>query len=301
MPHPKRDTPTGPYIAMLAGAVCIGFSAIFVRLSDVGPFASGFWRMGIAAPFLLMAAALHARRAGERLPGPTRGSLLLGLFFAGDLGSWHWGIHWTSVANASLLAGFSVVFVGLWAWIAWRQVQGAGFLASVAVSLVGMALLVGPGGGWNPRHLRGDLLTLLATLLYSAYLVVLTTERKRSAFLPTIAWSSAVSAVLLLPLALSSAEPFLPASARGWAVLLGLALVSQVVGQALITYAFAHVPPVLSTVSLLVQPVVATVLAWILFAERLSGARLLGAVLVLGGIGAAKASSSASAARPRGA
>lgn len=291
MSDADRTTPTGPYLAMIAGAVCIGFSAIFVRLSDVGPVASGFWRLAIAAPVLLSAAWLRARRVGVPLAGPTRGSLALGLFFAGDLGCWHWGIHWTSVANASLLAGFSVVFVGIWAWIVWNQRQGAGFLLSVAAALGGMVLLVGNGGGWNPNHVRGDLLTLLATLLYSAYLVVLTLERRRNAFLPTIAWSSLFSALFLLPVAALSPEPLLPASMQGWMVLLGLALVSQVIGQALITYAFAHVPPVLSTVSLLVQPVVATALAWVLFAEHLAGVRLLGAALVLGGVGAAKASS----------
>jgi drug/metabolite transporter (DMT)-like permease len=71
-------------------------------------------------------------------------------------------------------------------------------------------------------------------------------------------------------------------------VLVGLALVTQILGQGLIAYAFAHLPASISSVSLLIQPVMAALYAWILFQEAVSPAQFLGAAIVLAGIWVAK-------------
>jgi drug/metabolite transporter (DMT)-like permease len=93
-----------------------------------------------------------------------------------------------------------------------------------------------------------------------------------------------VTAALLLPVALISGERFLPASAAGWLPLVGLALIAQVGGQGLIAYAMAHLPATFSSVGLLLQPVVAATLAWIVLAEALTALAIAGGVLVLVGI-----------------
>jgi drug/metabolite transporter (DMT)-like permease len=99
-----------------------------------------------------------------------------------------------------------------------------------------------------------------------------------------MAWSTTITAIVLLPIALLSPQPFLPAGVNGWIVLLALALVAQVLGQGLIAFAFAHLPASLSSVSLLIQPVVAALAAWVLFAERVGPAQFVGGAVVLTGI-----------------
>ena len=99
-----------------------------------------------------------------------------------------------------------------------------------------------------------------------------------------MAVSSLVTAAILLPLALLSGEVFFPATHTGWAKLLGLAVVSHVAGQSLIAYALAHLPATLSSVGLLLQPVMAGLFAWVLLGEVLSAVAIAGAVLVLVGI-----------------
>jgi len=89
---------------------------------------------------------------------------------------------------------------------------------------------------------------------------------------------------VLLPLSLISGERFLPLDARGWLVLIALALISHIGGQGLIAYALAHLPAAFSSVSLLLQPVLATVFAWLLLGEQLSPSQALGGALVLAGI-----------------
>jgi drug/metabolite transporter (DMT)-like permease len=84
----------------------------------------------------------------------------------------------------------------------------------------------------------------------------------------------------------------LPLSAYGWAILLGLALISHAAGQGLIAFALAHLPATFSSVGLLLQPVIAAVFAWTLLAEPLVPLQIAGGVVVLIGIYLARRGSS---------
>jgi drug/metabolite transporter (DMT)-like permease len=90
-----------------------------------------------------------------------------------------------------------------------------------------------------------------------------------------------VSAATLLPVVLLTEPWVLPQTAAGWLILLGLALVPQVAGQSLITYAMAHLPASLSSLSLLIQPVLATIYAWVILGEGASVMQLAGGAVVL--------------------
>jgi drug/metabolite transporter (DMT)-like permease len=84
----------------------------------------------------------------------------------------------------------------------------------------------------------------------------------------------------------------LPVSAFGWWMLVGLALISHAAGQGLIAYALAHLPAAFSSVSLLSQPVMAALLAWVLLSEGLMPLQILGGLIVLAGIYLARRGSS---------
>ena len=99
-----------------------------------------------------------------------------------------------------------------------------------------------------------------------------------------MAWGSLVTAIALLPVALLSGEQILPVTGMGWLKLFGLALISQVAGQSLIAYAMAHLPATFSSVGLLLQPVTAAALAWVLLGETLGAIEIAGGVAVLIGI-----------------
>jgi drug/metabolite transporter (DMT)-like permease len=90
--------------------------------------------------------------------------------------------------------------------------------------------------------------------------------------------------VALLPVTLLSGERLLALSLSGWAVLIGLALISQVGGQGMITFALAHLPAPFSSVSLLLQPPVAALLAWLILQEPLSLGQGIGGLIILTGI-----------------
>jgi drug/metabolite transporter (DMT)-like permease len=204
---------------------------------------------------------------------------------AGDLAFWHWSIQATSVANATLLANLSSIFVTLAAWLLWRQRPTGQFLLGLALSLVGVALLVRASLGFSSTALLGDAFGVITAMFYAWYL--LTVKRLRDlgyATLRLMAVTTTLTAAILLPVALASGDAMLPAGAGGWLVLFGLAWITHAGGQGLITYALAHLPAAFSSVGLLLQPVLAAAFAWALLAEPLVALQITGGAVVLAGI-----------------
>ncbi len=270
--------------ALLLGASFIALSPIFVRLSEIGPTATAFWRVALAVPFLwlvyLLKAKSHASYSGKWL-------LLLaaGLAFAGDLAFWHTSIQLTSVANSTLLANLASIFVTLAAWIFLRQKPTGIFLAGLGAALAGVALLVKTSLEFSATGLLGDALGLVTAMFYAAYILAVKGLRDRGeTALRLMAITSTLTAAILLPVALASGEPMLPHTAYGWTILLGLALISHAAGQGLIAYALAHLPATFSSVGLLLQPVIAAFFAWVLLGEPLVALQVAGGLVVLLGI-----------------
>lgn len=278
-----------PLIALFSGAICIALSPIWVRVSEVGPTASAFWRVLLAVP-LLWTLFFSLKTKETKIIPPQWGTMLAaGVAFAGDLAFWHWSIRFTSVANSTLLANLASIFVTLAAWILWKQRPSVLFLAGLAAALAGVSLLVRASLGFSPTALLGDGLGVVTALFYAWYLLSVKGLRDRgAATLQLMAVTTTLTAAILLPVALVSGEALLPPTATGWLKLLGLAWISHAAGQGLIAYALAHLPAEFSSVGLLLQPVMAALFAWVLLGESLSVLQVAGGLVVLAGIALAR-------------
>jgi drug/metabolite transporter (DMT)-like permease len=273
------------FLCLLAGGSAIAFAPILVRLSETGPVASAFWRTALAAPLLWAWLARPSEARAPRIAISRRALVAAGLFFAADLGVWHWSIVYTSVANSTLLANLAPIFVTLAGWLFWKRSVTRVFLAGMVIALAGMFVLVGPNFSTGGTRLLGDALGALTGAFYAGYMLAIKSARDAQAStVRLMAWSTTITAVALLPVTLLSPQPMFPHSAGGWWVLVALALVTQIMGQGLIAYAFAHLPASLSSVSLLIQPVMATFFAWILFGEPVGPIQYIGGAVVLAGI-----------------
>jgi drug/metabolite transporter (DMT)-like permease len=268
--------------ALVLGAAAIGFAPIFVRLADVGPVAAGFHRLFWSLPVF----AVLALRGGRPMMSIRRKQAagLSGVFFAGDMIVWHLGIMLTTIANASLFTNMAPVFVALALWLIWGLRPTLRFSAALAVTLAGAALLVGGAGDWSGSRLAGDGLSLLSGAFYAGYILAVGHARRDVPTPVLMAAGAMVAAPLILAAALALGEPIWPQSLTGWAVVLGLALVSQCAGQGLIAWGLAHVAPAYGALILLLQPVVAALIAAILFNEIPGAQEMLGAAVILAGI-----------------
>jgi drug/metabolite transporter (DMT)-like permease len=291
-------------LALFAGALAIGSSGIFVRVSETGPTATAFWRGFLALPLLAVWARLERRRrapAGAAAAASLRDPMFFwaGVFFAGDLGLWHASLLLTSIAASTLEANCAPMLVTLLAWALWGERPRLAFLGAIALAFGGMLLILAPKLGGSSHALLGDALGLGTACFYAAYILAVARLRERHGTGIVMFASTLVFTVLLLPLALP--QPFFPATARGWWVLIGCALTAQVLGQSLIAYALAHLPATFGAVGLYVQVIAAATYAWLLLGERLAPVQALGGVVVLGSIALARSTSTARARSPQAA
>ena len=233
--------------------------------------------MALALPFLWVL----TRMAGQPVRWPGRALMaavvLAAAFFAADLAAWHAGIRLTKLGNATLfgnVSSFAFAAWGLWLARKWPSTIQA---VALALAAAGCAALMAGSADLSPRHLRGDILALVAGLFYFGYLVLIERARGRLEPLPLLFLASLFGAVMLLPLSLALGEQVMP---HNWTPLIVLAIGSQVFGQGLLVYALGHVPPLVVGLALLTQPAISAAIGWFAYGESMTALDWTGAVAI---------------------
>ena len=274
---PRAGAPASAFAAVVVANVALAFGPWFVRMADTGPIAAAFWRIALAAPLLVLGALATGARPVRLAPALWLLLAISGIAFAADLASWHLGILRTTLANATLFGNSATLLFPLYGFVVARslptRMQGAALLLAFA----GAALLMGRSYALDPRNLTGDLLCLLAGALYTVYLVLVARALTAMAPIPVLAISTVASTLPLLVFAVAMGERIVPTQ---WGPLVALALLSQVLGQGAMVYALGRLPPLVIGIALLIQPIVAGTVGWIVYAERAGPADLVGAAMV---------------------
>jgi drug/metabolite transporter (DMT)-like permease len=276
--------------ALLIGGIAIGFSPIFVRLSELGPIATGFYRLFLALPLLWL--WMHReQRPAEASKVEWLAMAVPGILFAGDILFWHWSITYTTVANATLFANLAPVIVTFGAWFFLREHITLAFLAGMALAMAGAALLVSGSAAMGARYVLGDVFGLITACFFGSYVLAVARLRDRHAASTIMFYSSAVSCVLLLAATLASGESLVPRGPNGWIALFALAWISQAMGQGLIAHALGHLPASFSALVILIEPLTAAILGWVWLGEALGLLQAVGGAIVVAGIAVARRAS----------
>jgi len=266
---------------LLASASVLGLAPILVRLTETGPAAAGLWRFVFAMPLLL---ALAARPGGEGVGLPTKWMVLAGVFFALDLSFWHYGIVMTSVANATVLCNLTPVVVTLFGWIVFRETPARLFILALALAMGGaFAMAAGASGTQGTNPVLGDIFSLSVALWYSGYFLAVKQARTTAGAMRITLWATAVGIPLLALVSLLLGENMIPATIAGWSACIGMGLM-HVAGQGGVAWSLGKLPASVTAVTILIQPIVAGLLSWWIFAETLTPVQALGGALVLAAI-----------------
>lgn len=271
-------------LVALIGVFGISFSAIFVRLADVQPGTSAFFRCAYALPLLLL-----IRRMGPRDVKPHRRlmGMLTGSMLAADLFTWHVAISLIGAGPATVLANTQVLFVAVaaWVWLGERPTRLA--LATIPLVLGGIALMSGLGASsaYGTDPLLGSVLGTVCGITYAAFLYLFRAANPHRAPTAGLLFDASVGAALTLLVigAVSGELDLRPAwPAHGW--LLALAVVCQTASWLLISHAIPRMPVLETSVMLLLQPMLTSVWGLLLFDEVWSVLQATGAACVLSGV-----------------
>lgn len=210
--------------------------------------------------------------------------LTAGISFAISLALWAWSLTQTSIANSTLLNNMMPIFTTLGGWLIFRQRFSRRFLIGMLVAILGAVAIGIEDLQAAESNLIGDG-AALAAAMFSA-VSILSLEQLRVQFSTSVImqWTSLVGGVFLLPLVFLTQERLFPISQTGWLAVIGLGLVSQAIGQGLLTYSLAKFSSGFVAVSMLSIPVIAAILAMLIFAEQLSLFNWLAFAIVLCGV-----------------
>jgi drug/metabolite transporter (DMT)-like permease len=272
---------------VLSGVVFVSFSPIYVRLAALPPTAAGFLRAAYALPFLLALWAWQ-RRGDHRSSRVRLQAVLAGVFLGIDLALWHRAIELIGAGLATVLGNTQVIFVGLFAWWTYRERPRRAALAAVPMVLLGAVLISGLGLGdaYGRDPALGVIFGVLTGITYAVFLVIFRAAGRDLGAPAGPMLDATLGAALglgVIGLGEGGLDLLVTWPAHGW--MLALAVSSQVVGWQLIAAALPRLPALETSVSLLLQPVLATVWGRLIFDERLSSLQGLGIALVLGGVG----------------
>jgi drug/metabolite transporter (DMT)-like permease len=273
------------YAVLALGVFAIGWSALFVRWSAVPGWTSAFWRMALAqvvfVPWALLARPAGAPRMSR---AAVRDAIIAGVFFAADLALFNTAVMVSSAANATLLGTNAPIFVALGAWLLYRDRPTRRFWAGFVLSFAGMIAIVGTDVVRHPHLGLGDAFAVGGAACYAGYLLYVRRSRQGIDALTFSAVSGVAAMVTLLLICLVIGTPLHGYPARSWWALVGLALVTQVVGHLSVAYALGRLPVSRTSIALLGQAPLTAILAVPLLGERLSALQIVGGALVLGGI-----------------
>ncbi len=274
------------HLRLFAGAALISLSPVWVRLVDVSPTTSGFYRVliGGAALAVYLVATRRSMRLGRRV-----WSILIAaaVFFSLDLWFWHRSIIYIGPGLSTLLANFQV-FIMMFAGIVFlgqkpRLVQ----LVAVPLAFVGLALIIGLDWPSLPEDYRiGVILGLLTACAYAGYMLSLRASRRDATDrLPTrevFVVSIATAAVLGVSAIAEGQSLALNATDFGW--LLGYGVLSHCIGWLLIASSLPHVSTTEAGLALLLQPTLSFFWDVLIFDRGMTGQEFIGAAIALFGI-----------------
>ena len=280
-----------PFFILILGALGIAFSPIFVRFSDVDPIMTAFYRIFLSLPFFLF---FSSSGIIEKIKFPEVKNYYLvfffsGLFFALDLICWHWSIKLTTVSKATFLSNLAPVVVILFSYFFLKEKFTKFFYIAAGLSLGGMTLLLGESFQFNKDQFFGDLLGVLTAVWYGSYIITISQLRKKYNTTSIMFISGVITSIILIVVSIIFEQQLIPQTINSIIVLFLLAFVCQFLGQAFIAYALAYLSASTSSLTLLIQPIAATILGYLFFQEKLNSIQFFGCILILIGIYIARA------------
>jgi drug/metabolite transporter (DMT)-like permease len=288
MPNTRSPQTAAALAALVAGAVAMGVSPVFVRTADVGPFASAFWRVGLAIPLLGLWGLYDGGLGQIRAAFRSRAVWLAGIFFTIDLFFWHLAIKNTTIANATFLACMAPIWVVLGSSAFIGEKIPRSVIVGIATCIFGGALLVGQSYALEPGRFLGDLYGIGTSFGFGCYFLAVRVARRDLSPGVVTFGSTVITAGFLLLVALALEPRVMPASLMGLETLVALAWISHSGGQGLLAFALGHLSAAFSSLVIFLEALAAALIAWLVFDERIGVGQAMGGLLILGGIYSAR-------------
>ena len=262
--------------------LAVSSAAILIRLSEAPALAVAFWRCALGVVVLLPPALVRKDRfpSGKTLYVGIASGVALGAHF----GFWIVSLDYTSVAASVVLVCNSPVFVAILAYLVLGEKTSPVSFAGILVALAGTAVIAQDGSAGSAA-IFGNVLALLGALTFTVYVLVGRSQRSMAEPVGVLPYSIVLySAAALLPAALLAGDRLWGYTGETWFWLLAITIGPQILGHTVFNWALGYVEASVVSSAVLAEPVIASVLAWLVLDETPGIATTVGGIAVLTGL-----------------
>ena len=272
-----------PRIALFIGILSISLFPVIVAMQLTPGLTSAFYRMAIASTVLLGYVTITR---SLKIPSIRVGLLaaLCGVLFGTDISLWNLSIQRSTATQGTLLTNLAPIWVGVIAFLFLKNKPRRSFWIGTLFAMVGVAVFIGIDLFLSLSFDKGFILGVLSGFFYALYLLLSKEVLKEMEVVSFITLNSVSSALFLLVINISTAQPLWGFSTNAWISLLIQGLVSQLLAWLLISYATKYMRATRLSLSLLSQVVFASILSWFFLGEVIIIEKAIGGVLILAGI-----------------
>jgi drug/metabolite transporter (DMT)-like permease len=317
-----QKLPATPVLVSLAALffalIPISLAPALTKLSEheIGPNAVAFHRSWIAAVVFALLSARESTRDRqapsdvmvpkliadksidhiEKQPMTKKevGLLLVtGTAATASLLLWTWSLSETGVANVALLSNLNPIFVGLAGYFLFGQKFDRRFVIGLVMAIAGAVAFELSEAQFSADQLQGDALAFISAVFIATYLILIEKLQGRFSTSTIMMWRCGITTIFLLPLLPFIEDRLFPQTQNGWLLIIFQALFCQVLGQGLLAYSLSKLSSGVVAITLLLEPIIASIFAWFIFGEQITLADWICFVVVLGGVYLAQSSKAA--------
>ncbi|MBP6386631.1 MAG: DMT family transporter [Pseudarcicella sp.] len=279
---PSQNLSKKAYLLLFLGIFCIGWSAIFVKLSGAPAITTGFYR------FFFCFIGIIPIWIYKKISIPDTKTLLfiaLGAFaFVADMALWNIAIFTTSASIATLLANNAAIFVGLGAMIIFQQKLSKTYWVGLSIAILGILMVVIKDVINSPAIGLGHFMAIGGAFFYAIYLMFTQKIREKLDTINFMGWSLVFCVFFAFLLCLQQDIKMLNFPTHTWLYFIALGLICHLTGWLSINYSLGHLPASIVSPALLLQPIFTTIFSYLFLNESLRIEQIIGGATVIAGI-----------------
>jgi len=267
-------------LVLLLGVFFVSWAAILIKLAHSEPTTIAFFRMLFSAAMMLLAVPFYRGRwfADRRdLVISILSGTMLGLHFY----TWVAGLKITSISSSVFLVTTQPIFVAILGFVILKEKVGLRGVIAIVMGLAGSYLVARGDLTIDAAHLKGDFLSLAGAFFAGCYLFLGRFVRPRVDLVPYVVTVYSISAVVILVLGVVSRSLVMPAQRIDYLFFFLMALGPTILGHNLYNYSLRHLPAFPVGISILGEPVLATIWGVIIFGEQPLSSTLLGGLVII--------------------
>lgn len=273
------------YLILLFAVASVSWASIFIKLSDAHSFIIAFYRMGLASLLLF---PFFIKKGFSDYKVLNRNELFLcmlsGIFLGLHFVTWISSLAYTSVSSSVVIVATQPVFVALFTPVILKEKVDFWVFVAILIALTGVFIIAGGDIKFGRENLKGDLLSLIGAVMAALYLTLGRGIRRKLNLLPYIFLVYSISTLVIFIFCFMARLNLSPLSWKNFLLFMLLALIPTLLGHTLYNYILKYVKAHLVGMTILGEPVGASILAFLIFKEVPPNTIYLGGILIFIGI-----------------